>query len=194
MPGGLSPAAAALKRQPTSELNQSRIVHLSGSDAAKVGDSRVRIRGIKARMIEDVEGVEAELPAHPLPSLDEVDVLIESDIGFVHAAGTDVVPASGIGADKISEVLVHAVAEAFLDIRSRGLVIVTGQVLDARPRGVSGDIGVLGREGRELRRVEPLAQRLPVTGKRGIFSAEERGGAEDDRDTGLNRILPRQLP
>jgi len=59
--GGLSPAAAALKRQSTSELNQSRIVHLSGSDAAKVGASRVRIRGIKARMIEDVEGVEAEL-------------------------------------------------------------------------------------------------------------------------------------
>ena len=54
MPGDLSPAAAALKRQSTSELNQSRIVHLSDSDAAKVGASRVRIRGIKARMIEDV--------------------------------------------------------------------------------------------------------------------------------------------
>ena len=75
-------------------------------------------------------------------SVPGVHVLIESDIGFVHAAGTDVVPA--IGADKISEVLVDAVAEAFLDIRGRGLVIVTGQVLDARPRGVGGDIGVLG--------------------------------------------------
>jgi hypothetical protein len=36
-----------LKRHSTSELDQSRIVHLSRSDAAKVGAARVGIGGIK---------------------------------------------------------------------------------------------------------------------------------------------------
>jgi len=119
-------------------------------------------------MIEDVERVEAELKLHPLQSLHEMDVLVESDIGFVHSARTDVAPASGIGADKISEVLVDAVAEAFLDIRGRGLVIVTGQVLDAGPCGVGGDVSIPRRERGELRRVEPFAERLLVMGKCGM--------------------------
>ena len=62
-------------------------------------------------MIENVEGVETELKIGPLPSLEETDILIESDIGFVHAADSDVAPAGRIGADEISEILVDAVLD-----------------------------------------------------------------------------------
>ena len=62
-------------------------------------------------MIENVEGVETKLKVHPLPALDEMEVFVESDVGFVHAANTHVAPARGIGADKISEVLVDAVLD-----------------------------------------------------------------------------------
>ena len=100
-----------LKRESGAELDEPCIVHLSRSDAAKAGAARVGIGGIKSRMIENVEGVETELKIGSLPSLEETDILIESDIGFVHAADSDVAPAGRIGADEISEILVDAVLD-----------------------------------------------------------------------------------
>ena len=121
-------------------------------------------------MIEDVEGVEAELQVHPLPSLDDVDVLIESDIGFVHAADSDVAPASRISADKISEVLVDAILDG---IAGRRFVVVAREVLDASPSRNGGKVRVLVCEREELAGVEPLIERLLIIGKSGIFAGEK---------------------
>ena len=159
-----------LKRQSTSELDQSRIVHLSRSDAAKVGAARVGIGGIKTRMIEDVEGFKAELKIHPLPSLDEMEVFVESDVGFVHAADSDVAPASRISADKISEVLVDAILDG---IAGRRFVVVAREVLDASPSRNGGKVRVLVCEREELAGVEPLIERLLIIGKSGIFASEK---------------------
>ena|SRR5437667_10090599 len=111
MNSGFRGESPPLKRQSSAEFDQARIVHLSRSDAAKAGAARVGIGGIKSRMIENVEGVETELKVHPLPALDEMHVFVESDIGFVHAADSDVAPAGRIGADEISEILVDAVLD-----------------------------------------------------------------------------------
>ncbi len=87
----------------------------------------------------------------------------------------------------------HTVAEAAFDVRSRGLVTVTRQVLDASPGGIGGDICVLGWEREELRGVKPLTQRA-ASGKGRIHSTEERVGAEHDGNAGLNLVLSGQLP
>ena len=91
-------------------------------------------------MIEDVEGVETELKIHPLPSLDEVHVFVQSNVGFVHAAGTDVAPASRIGADKISEVLVDAILDGIAGGR---FVVVAWEVLDASPSRKFSTVGAI---------------------------------------------------
>src|SRR5437588_272338 len=142
-------------------------------------------------MIENVEGVETELKIGPLPSLEETDILIESDIGFVHAADSDVAPAGRIGADKISEVLVDAVLDG---IARRGFIVIAREVLDAGPSRNRGKVRVLVWEREELAGVKPLVERLLIMRKSRVFAREKRVGAEYHRRAGLNRILPRELP
>src|SRR5205807_1021850 len=142
-------------------------------------------------MIENVERIETELEVHPLPSLDEMHVFVQSDVGFVHAAGTDVPPARRIGADRISEILVDAVLDGIAGGR---FVIVARKVLDASPSRNGGKVRVLVWEREELAGVKPLVERLLITRKSGVFAREKRVGAEYHRRSGLNRILPRELP
>lgn len=141
-------------------------------------------------MIEEVERLAAKL-RFPPTLLTYPKIFVDPEIQFIHAALANIRPASGIAPHVVAEIRIDAISRI---IGTGWLVVGSGHIVNAGPRGEQREIIVRIRKLHEVRCIEPAIERSVAALQMKVSAVVKRVGAEDDRRAGLNRELSGQLP
>src|SRR4030095_1265191 len=131
------------------ELQYTRLILLRWIHNPKISAPGIGIGPAEARMIECVEGFAAHLYFQIFA---QPEILVDSNIQYVHAARSNIRPTGGIAPHIVSEVCIDSVSRI---IGAGWFVIGSGEILHTRPSGVEREVIIRIREFHEVRCVEP---------------------------------------